>query len=148
MKKTLEFKISIDPPRSVVWDTMLGDETYRQWTLPFCDGTYFEGSWEEGSKILFLAPNGDGMVAEIAESRPPEFVSIRHLGEIQGGKEDTTSDAVRAWAPAHENYSFAETNDGTELTITIETLPDFEPYMHDTYPKPLKLLKQLCESSR
>jgi hypothetical protein len=39
------------------------------------------------------------MIAEIAEHRPNEFISIRNLGFIAKGVEDTGSDAVRARAP-------------------------------------------------
>ncbi len=148
MKKTLRFTVSIEAPRRSVWDTMLGAETYRQWTSPFCAGSYYEGTWDEGSKIHFLAPNGDGMVAEIAENRCPEYVSIRHLGEIKNGVEDTTSEAVRAWAPVYETYAFTESPGGTEVTVELETLADLEKYMLETYPKALSILKELCEATR
>jgi hypothetical protein len=146
MKKTLTFNVAIAAPRPAVWKTMLGIESYTQWTSPFCEGSYYEGSWKEGSRILFLAPNGEGMVAEIAENRPHECVSIRHLGEFKGGVEDTTSEAVRAWAPAYEKYIFTETKDGTEVTVEVETLPDYEQYMLETYPKALNILRELCEA--
>ena len=49
------------------------------------------------------------MVSEIAENKPNEFISIRHLGYIANGIEDTQSEAIRAWAPAYENYTFVAT---------------------------------------
>ena len=148
MKKTLTFTEAIAAPRAVVWETMLGEETYREWTAPFCEGSYYEGSWDPGCRICFMAPNGDGMVAEIAASRPLEFVSIRHLGEIKDGVEDTTSEQVRAWAPAHENYSFAKTADGTEVTVELETLAEYEQYLSELYPKALAILRELCEAGQ
>ena len=146
MKKTLTFTVSIAAPRPLVWETMLDAETYRRWTAPFCEGTYFEGSWEEGSRMHFLAPNGDGMVAEIAENRPLEYVSIRHLGEVRDGIEDTTSEGVQAWAPAYESFAFAETEQGTEVTVELETLAEYEQCMLDTYPRALSILKELCDA--
>lgn len=145
MKKTLTFQISIAAPRALVWDTMLDTEGYKAWTAAFCEGSHFTGSWAQGAAIRFLAPNGDGMVAEIAENRPHEFVSIRHLGEISGGVADTTSDKVRAWAPAYENFAFADIDGGTRVEVSIDTVPEYEQYMLTTYPKALELLKQLCE---
>jgi len=147
MKKTLSFKVSIAAPRQLVWDTMLGPESYKTWTAPFAEGSCFEGSWDEGSKILFLGPGGDGMTAEIAQNRPYEFVSIRHLGEIRNGVEDTSSEKVMAWAPAYENYSFAETPGGSAVTVSVEIAPEYEQYMLDTYPKALGVLKELCEQA-
>ena len=145
MKKTLSFSVEIAAPRQLVWDTMLGPESYKAWTSVFHEGSYFEGSWDEGSKIQFLSPGGDGMTAVIAQSRPHEFVSIRHLGEIRNGVEDTSSEQVRAWAPAHENYEFSETPGGSRVTVSLETAPEWEQYMLDTYPKALGLLKEQCE---
>lgn len=145
MKITLTFTVSIRAPRHVVWETMLGAETYKAWTAVFTPGSYFDGSWEQGSRILFLAPNGDGMVSEIAESQPYERLSIRHVGEILNGVEDTTSERVRSWAPAYEIYAFAESDGVTDVQVTIDTLPDYEQFMLDTYPKALDVLKTLCE---
>lgn len=146
MKKTLTFAISIKAPKQVVWEKMLNDETYRIWTTPFAEGSHFVGSWDKGAKIKFLGPGGDaGMVSEIAESRPFEYISIRHLGEILNGVEDTTSEKVKAWTPAYENYTFADEDGGTKLTVQLDTVPDFEQYMNDTFPKALEVLKGLCE---
>jgi hypothetical protein len=143
--KTLTFEITINAPRAVAWANMLGAETYKVWTTPFSEGGYFVGSWEEGAKIQFLAPSGDGMTAVIAENRPHEFVSIRHLGMIEKGVEDTTSEKVRAWAPAHENYRFLDAPGGCRVTVTIDTAPDWEQFMLDTYPRALARLRELCE---
>jgi hypothetical protein len=143
--KTLKFETTIKAPRSRVWRTMLEPETYKAWTSAFCEGSYYTGSWDEGAKIRFHAPSGDGMTAVIAENRPHEFVSIRHLGTIENGVEDTTSEKVRAWAPAYENYRFSDAPDGCLLTVTLDTAPEWEQYMLDTFPKALALLKGLCE---
>jgi len=143
--KTLTFETTINAPRQQVWDTMLGPETYKTWTAAFCEGSYFEGAWDEGAKIRFLGPTGDGMSAVIAENRRHEFVSIRHIGMIEKGVEDTTSEKVRAWTPAYENYRFADAAEGCRLTVTLDTAPEWEQYMQDTFPKALALLKSICE---
>jgi uncharacterized protein YndB with AHSA1/START domain len=145
MKKKLDFSISIHAPRRTVWNAMLSPDGYRYWTAAFAEGSYFEGSWEKGQKIRFKAPSGDGMVAEIADNRPLEYVSIRHLGMVKDGVDDTTSPEVTAWAPAYENYSFADEGTGTRLTVELDTVSEWEQYMRDTFPKALALLKLLCE---
>lgn len=147
MKKTLEFEVRIRAPRSAVWEAMLGDAPYRDWTSVFCEGSHFKGSWAQGEKIQFLTPSGDGMSAVIAENRLHERVSIRHLGEIAGGVEDFTSERVRAWAPAYENFNFMDADGGTELRVTVDVTPEFEKYMQDTYPRALQRLRALCEGS-
>ncbi len=143
--KTLTFETTIHAPRAQVWTTMLDPEGYKAWTAAFMEGSYFVGSWDQGAAIKFLSPSGDGMVSVIAERRPHEFVSIRHLGMIENGVEDTTSEKVLAWAPAYENYRFADVSGGCKVTVTLDTATDWEQYMLDTYPKALALLKGLCE---
>jgi uncharacterized protein YndB with AHSA1/START domain len=149
MKRTLTFSVSIQRPRRLVWETMLSPEGYRVWTAAFMEGCYFSGSWEQGKKIQFLAPDGGGgggMTAVIAENRPYDFISIKHLGEVSAGVEDTTSPKVLAWAPAYENYSFVEAGGSTEVKVSLDTLPEHEAYMNETFPKALASLKKLCES--
>lgn len=117
--------INIDAPRERVWDVMLADDTYRDWTTAFSPGSHYRGDWSQGSKILFIGPLPDGagemgMVSRIAESRPHEFISIEHLGIYKNGVEDTESPEAKKWAPAYENYSFAEKNGGTALEVEMD----------------------------
>lgn len=144
--KKLSLSIDIAAPCETVWRTMIDDTSYRQWTQPFCEGSYFEGSWAEGERIRFLSPSGGGMVSVIAEHRPQAFISIKHLGYIQHGVEDTDSAAVRSWAPAFENYTFVPTASGTTLRVDQDITDEYEKYMRDSWPKALAALKALCES--
>lgn len=143
--KRVQFQTTINAPVATVWETVLGAESYRVWTAVFAEGSHYEGSWSQGSRIRFMGPSGEGMVAEIAENRPTEFISIRHLGFVANGIEDTESDAVRAWAPAYENYSFSSVPGGTRIVVDQDVTADFEQYMKETWPKALQVLKELCE---
>lgn len=144
--KKIQFQTLIHAPVDVVWERMLGADTYPQWTKAFAEGSYFEGAWSKGSRIRFLAPHGDGMIAEIAENIPHQFLSIRHIGYIYDGVEDTDSEEVLSWAPAYENYSFSTVAEGTKLVIDQDITDDYETYMNEAWPKALGLLKQLCVS--
>lgn len=144
--KKLTYITVIDAPRETVWDGMLAPATYERWAAAFAEGSRYEGSWEEGARIRFLGPeDGSGMISMIAASRRPAFLSIRHLGMLKDGVEDTTSEAVKGWVGAHENYSFSEKGGGTELTVELDVTPEFEDYMNETWPKALALLKEICE---
>jgi uncharacterized protein YndB with AHSA1/START domain len=146
MNKTIHFSTLIEAPRQTVWDVMLEPETYKIWAAEFAEGSYFEGSWEEGARIRFLAADGQGgMTSVIAENRPLERISIRHLGMIQNGVEDTESEEVRAWAPVYESYTFSDSGSATELKVDMDVAPDWEGYMLETWPKALARLKALCE---
>ena len=145
--KRIQFMTTINAPVPTVWRLMLGLEGYKRWASAFAEGCYFEGSWEQGAKIKFLSPpSGDGMVSEIAQNRKNEFISIRHQGFISNGVEDTTSESVRAWAPAYENYTFISVPEGTKLVIEMDVPGEWEQYMNEAWPKALALLKQLSEA--
>lgn len=146
----LHFKIDINAPIEKVWDTMLEDKTYRVWTAPFNEGSYYMGDWSKGSKILFLGPNPEtgkegGMVSRIKDNRKHEFISIEHLGMVNDGVEDTTSEAVKPWVGSLENYSFKNLNGKTELLIEIDINDDFKDMFNDMWPKALQKLKEISE---
>lgn len=142
----LELDIEIAAPVEKVWEIMFSPEGYTKWTAPFMAGSYFEGTWAEGERMYFLAPGGSGMVAEIAENRLHEVVSVKHLGFVSNGVEDTTSDGVRSWAPAYENYYLETVPGGTVVRIEHEVLVAMENYMRDVWPRALDALKSLCEN--
>lgn len=144
--KTIEFEIEIAAPVEKVWDIMLSIEGYKQWTSPFMAGSYFKGSWSEGERMQFLAPGANGMVAEIATVRRHEFVSIKHLGYVVNGVEDTTSVGVRSWAPAYENYRFRQVAGGTVVSVEQDVFAGMEAYMSHTWQLALASLKSLCEA--
>lgn len=143
--RQIRFATTIKAPADVVWAKMLGADTYPRWTAAFSEGSYYEGSWSQGSSIRFLSPSGEGMVAEIAGNRPNEFLSIRQIGVVANGVEDTESDAVRAWAPAYENYTLVHGPEGTKVVIDQDVNAEFEKFMKDTWAKAFASLKQLCE---
>ncbi|HET7360664.1 MAG TPA: SRPBCC domain-containing protein [Salinimicrobium sp.] len=143
--KTLHFTKTMDAPKEKVWNTMLEDKTYREWTSAFNEGSYYEGSWEKGSKILFLGPEGSGMVSVIAENRPYEFISIKHIGLVNKGVEDTESEDAKKWAPAFENYTFTEADRKTTISVEMDILEEYEEMFQKMWPKALRKLKELSE---
>ena len=145
--KRVRFETTIHASAATVWDVMLGEETYPGWTKAFHEGSYFEGDWSEGSTIRFLIPSGDGMLAEIAETRPGEYISIRHIGVVANGVEDTESEAVRAWAPAYENYPLTPVEGGTRVLVDQDLGEEYVQTMQDTWSKAFELLRQLCRET-
>ena len=147
----LTFTTIINAPREKVWNIMLEDATYREWTKPFNAGSRYEGKWETGSEMRFIGvdENGKesgGMYSKIKEARPYEFVSIEHLGMIsETGEIDTTSDAVKKWTPAFENYTFNDKDGGTELFVELDISGEWKDMLSDMWPKALAALKEIAE---
>lgn len=147
--QTLHFSMVINAPREKVWQVMLGDSTYREWTAAFSEGSYFEGSWDVGSTIRFVGPGADGklggLVGTIKENRLHEYISIEYYGVIEDGVEDTESDKIKKWVGATENYTFQEIGAGTMLLVDLDVAESEQDYMSEAWPRALMKLKEIAE---
>ena len=139
------FKTTIVAPKEKVWNVLWNDETYRQWTTPFSEGSYAETDWKEGSKVLFLGPNGNGMVSRINKNDTPNFMSIEHLGYVIKGVEDTTSEEVSKWKGALENYTLKAMEGKTLLLVETDIVEEYLEMFVEAWPKALQKVKVLSE---
>ncbi len=140
-----QFKTTINAPREKVWEILWGDETYPRWTSAFAEGSRAETDWKKGSKVLFLDGKGDGMVSVVADNVPNEFMSFKHLGVLNNGKEDLETPKEKGWSGAIENYTLKTVNNKTELTVDQDIEGDYKDYFLSTWPKALEKLKALAE---
>jgi L-rhamnose mutarotase len=151
----LHFSIHINASREKVWNTMLKAETYQEWTKPFSPEpnqiSKYVGNWEEDSEIKFIGTDESGkdlesgMYARIKENRLHEFISIEHVGIIKDGVVDTTSEEVKKWIPAFENYMFKDADGGTDVLVDIDVPEEYKDFFEEAWPKALNLLKELAE---
>src|SRR5690606_34297993 len=141
-KSTLHFKIKIDAPAKRVYDCMLDPKKYGEWTAVFNGSSRFEGSWEKGSKIIFIGTEEDGttmgMYSRIKENIPAKFESIEHLGIIKTDEEINSGPEAEKWAGGMENYSFKKSNGRTELQLDVDSPLDFKEYFEMIWPKALR----------
>lgn len=144
-----QFDITIQAAPEKIWQVLWGNDTYPQWTAPFSEGMSEGGGvktdWQKGSRVLFVDSKGDGMVARIRDVIPNRYMSIEHLGEIVGGKEDTESEKVKEWAGAHEDYTLSPEGSGTQLRIDMDMSPEFDQMLSGIWPKALAKVKELSE---
>jgi L-rhamnose mutarotase len=142
----LHFSIKINAPKEKVWNTMLGDKTYQEWTSVFAPGSSYEGSWDEGSEIHFIDPaSNQGMFSVIKENKPYEFISIKHLGEIQNGEKKEWYDEKMQGGEFLENYTFNEVDGGTEVLVDMDIVEEYKEMMAELWPKALEKLKEIAE---
>jgi uncharacterized protein YndB with AHSA1/START domain len=145
----MHFEVTVGTTADKVYHTMLDDNTYSEWTSVFDPTSHFKGSWEKGSKILFLSSDNDGalrgMVSRIKENVPIRFLSIEHVGIVEKGKETLSGKKVTEWAGALENYTFTEKNGTTLLEIDVDVNEKYRSYFEVTWPKALDKLKEICE---
>ena len=145
----ITFSIVIHAPREKVWNTMLTKDTYEKWTAAFHEGSTFVGSWEKGSEIEFLGPDeqgnlSGGMYARVVENRPHEFVSVQHLGEMKDGQKVPWP--ITPGMEGFENYSFADVDGGTEVSIELTIPKEWKDMFVEAWPKALEKLKMITEN--
>ncbi len=147
--KPLHFETLINATPEKVERVMLEKPTYEDWTTAFSPGSTFEGSWDEGARIHFVGPDGEGsvagMAARIARRIPKQYVSIQHLGLVEKGVERLTGPDVEAWAPSFEEYRFVSRDGKTLLVIDVDTNAEYEEMFVGMWPNALARLKVLCE---
>ena len=136
MKKLIK-KITINAPCDKVWQAVVERGNYRKWASAFHEGSDFEGAFVKGATIKFFSSpdktTGDVMEIKstIAESKPNEFISIRH----------------DLWAGAYENYSFKKiTAQQTEFTLEMDCLEDYYDMMDKMWGEALLKLKSVAEN--
>lgn len=139
-----QFFASIPASREVVWNVLWAEETYPEWTSVFFPGSYAVTDWQTGSKVLFLNPEGKGMVSEIVENREPEFMSIKHLGFYDNGVEDTSSEKVKDWQGALENYLLTDEAGNTRLTVSMNLPEEMVSKFAETWSKAFEKIKALA----
>jgi len=150
--KKINLETVINASREKVWDAIVNESKYKRWTSAFGETSHFEGGWNKGDKIRFLAINEkgekEGMVSEIAESTYPEYISIKHLGYIVNGMDDTTSEEIRKWAPAFENYTLETVGeDKTLFKLEMDCIDEYYDMMMDLWPNALDKLKEVSETN-
>ncbi|MCL7988149.1 SRPBCC domain-containing protein [Sphingobacterium sp. lm-10] len=145
----LNYTIDIHAPIDKVAATMIDRKTYQEWTKPFSSTSDFEGGWNKGDKICFtsLDRNGEkhGMLAEIVEHDPNEFISIHHYGMLQNGKKITEGPEVAGWDDAFENYYYEQKDGVTTVRVEVSDDGEYADHMNKTWPKALEILKAICE---
>ncbi len=140
--QTKTFSVSIDAPQEKVWDILWNDKTYRQWTAVFSEGSYAVSDWQQGSKIQFLTPDGQGMHSIIERLVPPQVMSFRHRGEIKEGVEQPPS---TSWDGATETYTLAQEGSSTRLTVEVDMLEAHASYFEQTFPSALQKVAELAK---
>jgi uncharacterized protein YndB with AHSA1/START domain len=141
----IQFKTAIDASRERVWEILWGEQTYPQWTSPFSEGSQVKTDWQKGSRVMFLDGKGDGMISEIADKVPNEFMSFRHIGITSNGKEDFETPKAKGWSGSIENYTLRSVNGKTELTIDQDIEDEYKDYFQKTWPQALEKLKSMAE---
>ncbi len=142
----LNFEININASKEKVWQILWNDETYRQWTNAFCEGSYAVTDWKQGSKVHFLSPSGAGMYSVIDKVCDNEFMSFKHLGELKDKIEQPITEETQKWSGCFENYTLTENDGITTLLVEADAMEQYTMYFNEKFPIALEIVKNLAET--
>jgi hypothetical protein len=137
----LSFEIQISAPPEKVWSVLWDDISYRQWTTAFTEGSFYQGTLEEGSIVKFYDPHNNGMYSQVEKNIPNKEMKFLHLGEIYEGVE-----MPQQWGEATEAYILEENDEGTKLKGEIQTPAEFKEFFEENFPTALGIIKNLSEN--
>ena len=148
--ETIHLEQTIDADAEKVFSTLTEEDTYGRWTAAFGPGCHFKGSWEEGSKIQFLAPNEigeiNGMYSTVMENQPPHKLTLEHQGLVQNGEETNEGNEAEKWSGSKESYSLKEEDGKTLLSISMDIPPEEKGFFMEAWEQALISLKEICEA--
>ncbi len=74
-------------------------------------------------------------------------MSFKHLGMVKNGVEDLSSEQIKEWSGALENYRLKTLEGKTELVVDMDMTDEFKDYFINTWPKALDKVKELAEKN-
>lgn len=147
--ETIHLEQIIDADVQKVFSTLTEEDSYGQWTAAFGAGCHFKGSWDEGSKIQFLAPNKigeiNGMYSTVKENQAPHKLTLEHQGIVQNGEETNEGNEAEKWSGSIESYTLKGRDGKTHLAIVMDIPPEEKGFFMEAWEQALISLKEICE---
>lgn len=138
----LQFSIEIKAEKAKIWNALWNESNYRDWASVFAEGSYaLSKNWEEGSKVLFLSPDQNGIYSIIEKHIPNKIMIFKHIANVVKGKEQAIDDESKKWSGATEIYTLTESTDTNTLTVDIDVLEEHLEFMSERLPKALEKIK-------
>lgn len=139
--KLLEYKIQINARPDRVWEVLFTQDADRNWPSAVNEGTYFEGTWEEGSVMRFLDAENNGMYNLVEENIPNQTLKMKHLGWIYDGELSPQN-----WEDSTVTYILEPNEKGTLLIAKVNSMDEFVDFFNSNYPPNFEKIKKLSES--
>ena len=145
MINRLQFSIDIKAEKTKIWKALWKESSYCDWASVFFEGSYaITDNWKEGSKVLFLSPDQNGIYSIIEKHIPNKIMMFKHIGNVAKGKEQPIDDETKKWSGATEIYTLTEGMESNTLTVEIDVLDEHLDFMKNAFPKALEKVKNNC----
>lgn len=142
----LVFNIAIETSPPKLWHRLWEKENYTRWTQPFCEGSYLDGDLEQGNRVHFLTPSGEGMYSDIIFLKENEFIYFSHIGMVRDFKELPLDAETERWSGCIESYNITTEGSTSKLKVEVDAIAEYADYMKKTFPLALQKLKELSEN--
>ena len=143
--KKLIFTQEINASAETVWNLMWDKKVYIDWTSPFCEGSYYAGEIELGSRIHFMTPSGQGMYGDVFYLIPNKFIIFKHIGNVLNFNEMPLDAETEKWTGSFETYKLDEVDGRTTLIVEVDCVEQYVNYMNEKFPFALQELKKISE---
>jgi uncharacterized protein YndB with AHSA1/START domain len=143
--RTIRKSITINAPKEHVWEAMMQDKYYQEWTAAFSEGSHVETDWELGSKAVFTDKSGNGIVGRVVEKVPYKQLAVEFEGLVHEGREDYESEGARQVKGSRESYLLTEEHGSTRLDTSSEMGEEYYEQMSQAWDRALQKLKHLAE---
>lgn len=146
--RTISHTLNINATPERVWEILTVDAYVRQWYVAFCEGTYAQTDWTEGSKALFIDASGDGMAGIIKESKANERLYIAYTGMVSKFVEDYSSESAQKLVGGYEGYTLREVDGKTQLDISAggDMVDKMFNYMEQSWQAAVTIIIRLAEN--
>jgi len=147
--QTIEHSIDINAPKENVWQALWSDQSLRDWASIIDEGTYMDGSLQEGNEVNFISSvSGYGVVSKVEKIIPNKYISFMQIADIKVGKDGTLQKRDRQWTGGKESYEIEEKDGKVALSIKQETPDELVEYFKVKIPQALQRVKTLAEMKR
>lgn len=145
----LHFSININATKEVVWKTLWEQESYKNWTQPFGEGSHYKGDIGPDARIHFLSADGNGMFSDVVFFKEHSLVAFKHIGNMSACEEQEPDEESERWTGCYEVYRLVEINENTtELEVEIDVTDKKIEYMKKHFPKGLEKVKEMSERNQ
>ena len=143
----LEFSIDIKAENEKIWDALWDDKHYRDWSGIFGEGShYVVEDWNEGSTIMFLDSDQNGIYSIIEKHVPNETIQFKHIGMVVNGEKQPIDEEVKKWTGVTESYTLQAGSGFCTLLIEIDILDEHVEFMSAKLPVALEKIKKTANS--
>ena len=139
--EVIDINTTVDASPKAIWNALLDQNNYKQWTAPFTEGSYYEGRIEFGEIIKFYSPAHGYLKSEVVVCIPEYQISFKHLGfysqqDVLEGED---------WKNNRETYTINQEGNTTTLNIYQEMTKKEYEFFAPMWTKALEILKSIAE---